>query len=287
MIAVVTVAHGRHEHLRRQHAALARSSVAPDDYVVVAMDDPELESWQPPHDPRPRVVSQAGTGDGLPLAAARNRGARAAFVTGADLVVFLDVDCMPAPGLLEAYRDAAGTPEGHGAILCGPVTYLDPPGPGGYDVAALDGLVDPHPARPAPLDGEVVRDPAGHHLFWSLSFAIDAATWDRVGGFDESYVGYGAEDTDLGQRAAAAGVPLAWVGGAHALHQHHPTSDPPVQHVDDVVRNGRLFAARWGWWPMRGWLDAFVSRGLVDRLPDGSYAVADGDVTPPTPRADP
>lgn len=279
MIAVVTVAHGRHEHLRMQHAALARSTVVPDDYVVVAIDDPELEAWEAPHGPRPRVLRQEGAPGGLPLAAARNRGALAAFATGADMVVFLDVDCMPTPGLVAAYRDAATTAEGQEAVLCGPVTYLDPPGPGGYDLATLEALVDPHPARPAPLDGEVVRDPAGHHLFWSLSFAIDAATWGRVGGFDESYVGYGAEDTDLGQRAAAADVPLAWVGGAHALHQHHPTSDPPVQHVDDVVRNGRLFASRWGWWPMRGWLDAFVSRGLVDRLPDGSYAVATDDDT--------
>ena len=27
----------------------------------------------------------------------------------------------------------------------------------------------------------------------------------------------------------------------------------------------RVFADRWGWWPMQGWLDAFAERGLVRR----------------------
>jgi GT2 family glycosyltransferase len=102
--------------------------------------------------------------------------------------------------------------------------------------------------------------------------------WARVGGFCEEYVGYGAEDTDFGQRAAAAGVRLDWIGGAHAYHQFHPTSDPPVQHVDDVVANARIFFRRWGWWPMSGWLTAFEDLGLVRYDPaDGWRRVSPGD----------
>ena len=62
-----------------------------------------------------------------------------------------------------------------------------------------------------------------------------------------------------------AGTPLAWVGGAHAYHQHHPTSSPPWQHLDDILRNGRRFANRWGHWPMTGWLEAFERAGAVRR----------------------
>ena len=47
-------------------------------------------------------------------------------------------------------------------------------------------------------------------------------------------VGYGAEDTDLGQRFRALGLGLGWVGDAPAYHQHHPVSDPPVEHVADI-----------------------------------------------------
>ena len=100
-------------------------------------------------------------------------------------------------------------------------------------------------------------------LFWSLAFAVAPATHARVGGFDPGYVGYGAEDTDYAFRARAAGVPLAWVGDAWAHHQHHPVSSPPVEHLSDIARNARRFRARWGTWPMRGWLTAFADTGLI------------------------
>jgi GT2 family glycosyltransferase len=109
-----------------------------------------------------------------------------------------------------------------------------------------------------------------YDLFWSLSFAVTPATWRRIGGFCELYRGYGGEDTDFAHSAAGAGVGLRWVGGAHAFHQHHPVSNPPVQHLDDILRNAQVFHRRWGWWPMSGWLDAFAAQGLITWAPDGT-----------------
>ncbi len=40
--AVVTVSHGRHDHLRRQEQLLYAMSRRPDQRIVVAMNDPEL-----------------------------------------------------------------------------------------------------------------------------------------------------------------------------------------------------------------------------------------------------
>jgi GT2 family glycosyltransferase len=105
--------------------------------------------------------------------------------------------------------------------------------------------------------------PLSYEVFWSLSFALDAATWLAIGGFDEAYTGYGGEDTDFGQRACARGVPSRALGGAVVYHQWHPAPDPPLQHLRDIVRNARLFHQRWGWWPMRGWLAAFAELGLI------------------------
>jgi hypothetical protein len=147
--------------------------------------------------------------------------------------------------MVERYRTAAARPEHHGALLCGPVTYLPPPSPGGYPVV-LDALIDPHPERPSPPDQQIV-DSTDYELFWSLSFALSAATWRRIGGFCDQYRGYGGEDTDFAQTASAAGVPMRWVGGAHAFHQFHPVSDPPVEHLEDIVRNAEIFHRRWGW----------------------------------------
>ena len=41
-VGLVTIAHGRHEHLTRQYEALASSTVLPDATVLVGMDDPGL-----------------------------------------------------------------------------------------------------------------------------------------------------------------------------------------------------------------------------------------------------
>ncbi|MEU1328667.1 galactosyltransferase-related protein [Streptomyces sp. NPDC005865] len=256
--AVITPAAGRHAHLLLQQDGLARGKRRPDQYVIVSMADPDIGPLIAGRDPAAAVVPVPLAEGRMPLAAARNTGAAHALGAGADLLVFLDVDCVPGPTLLDGYARAAEDD----ALLCGTVTYLPPAPPGGYRLDDLDALAEPHPARPAPAEGTVVRggDP---NLFWSLSFALTAATWNRVGGFCEDYSGYGAEDTDFAATATRHGVDLWWVGGAPAFHQHHPTQTPPVQHLDDILRNGALYRRRWGVWPMEGWLRAFEARGLV------------------------
>jgi GT2 family glycosyltransferase len=247
--AVITVVAGRHDHLARQEHR-----------VVVAIDDPAVSAIVAGRVPPPIVVDHPRDPRGLPLAAARNAGAARAVEAGAELLVFLDVDCIPGPDLVGRYAEAA---EAAGRrLLCGPVAYLPPAPATGYPATGLDRLAAPHPARPAPPDGVTV-DSTDHALFWSLSFAVTAAVWAELGGFAEDYVGYGAEDTDFGQTARSAGIDLRWVGGAVAFHQHHPVSDPPREHLDDILRNAAVFHRRWGWWPMTGWLTAFARDGLV------------------------
>ncbi|NCL76315.1 galactosyltransferase-related protein [Rhodococcus sp. YH1] len=283
---VITLVAGRHAHLRLQLRGLARSERAPDDHVVVSMGDPGvaplIESegysahteWLPtaggplpppasgPLPPPARGPLPPPARGPLPLSAARNLGAERALARGADLLVFLDVDCIPSAGLLGLYERAASNPRHRDALLCGPVTYLPPPGLGGYDLTRLGRNVHPHPARPDPPAGTIhVGDE--YDLFWSLSFATTRETWTAVGGFCTDYIGYGGEDTDFAQRAARAGVGLRWIGGAHAFHQHHPVSDPPVEHLHEILYNAAVFHRNWGRWPMTGWLARFAEAGLA------------------------
>ncbi len=126
----------------------------------------------------------------------------------------------------------------------------------------------------------MVRAADDLRLFWSLSFAMSAGDWDRVGGFDEGYVGYGGEDTDYAMRLQAAGGRLFWVGDAAAYHQHHPVESPPYRHLEDIVRNANRFWDRWGYSPMEGWLDAFAAEGLVTLTglpPRWARTAADGN----------
>ncbi len=262
-VGVVTLAAGRHDHLAGQLAGLRRSLVPADVQVVAAMGDPGVAdvvaAVAPPWPTE--VLAVPVTGE-LPLARARNAAAARALALGAELLVFLDVDCIPAPALVTRYCDAAARAGEDLAVFCGPVHYLPPPGPGGYPAQGFSALAGPHPARPAPADGDVVLAD-DLRLFWSLSFAMRAADWQRSGGFCEDYVGYGGEDTDFAMSLGARGGRMHWVGGASAFHQHHRVESPPTRHAEAIVRNANLFYRRWGWFAMEGWLTAFAEMGLA------------------------
>ncbi len=269
--ALVTIVSGRHDHLLNQQRGILASSRLPELYVVVSMGDPAalaVTDDGPLAESSCRVVTRLlPTDDHLPLARARNLGAELALAAGADILVFLDVDCVPSASLLDTYiasvtsESTGGGPTGS-SLHCGVVQYLPPE----VDAAQVEpsALTGTAPAfRPHPQPGESIRS-GDWQLFWSLSFAVSADTWRRVGGFHEAYVGYGAEDTDLGLLAHHKGIDLRWVGGADAFHQYHPTTALPVAHLDDIIRNAGIFQRRWGCWPMEGWLRGFQDAGLAE-----------------------
>lgn len=313
-VAVLTLAAGRHDHLRGQIAGLAAGERVPDVHVVAAMGDPDIaavarQAWAdagagPSRGARSAggVGTDLGSGtdllvpgtdlvvvdvdlpaQGLPLARARNAAAAAAAAHGADHLVLLDVDCIPGPGTVATYARELASPHtasvARPALLCGDVAYL-PPLPEGQDgwgapadLARLAEVGRHREDRVRLAPGERRGEP-DLRQFWSLSFALTAQDYALTGGFCEDYVGYGGEDTDFAQLVGARGGSLTWVGGATAYHQHHASSSPPVQHLEAVVRNAGIFADRWGWWPMEGWLEAFRELGLAAPDTGGRWRVS-------------
>lgn len=267
-VAVLTIAHRRHDHLIAQVGGLSLGGRPPDLHVVVAMRDEDLARNRVPitTDRWPTLIrSTPAAQKGLPLAAARNLAAEVAIDAGATVLIFLDVDCIPGPKMVETYAEAVlAARRPSPALWCGDVGYLSPPPSTGYPLSGLASLATFREDRPV-LAPRTAQDEPRFELFWSLSFAMSAADFTTSGGFCPRYVGYGAEDTDFAQVVRAAGGSMTWLGGATAYHQYHESHSPPVQHVEAVVRNANLFHERWGWWPMEGWLEAFATRGLVRR----------------------
>lgn len=258
-IASLTLTQNRETHLRRQLRGIADCEPRPDVIVVAVMGG---------RDPRPATAGlnlpplewvDVGTSSGaLPLSAARNAAAAAACHADTDSLVFLDVDCVPHPGLFAAFRDALA---GRDAVWSGTVGYLPPrDATADWSAPALEAAATDHPARPRLAKTQELSDP---DLFWSLCFAASAGSYARIGGFDEDFTGYGGEDTDFAHRAVAEGL-SHWVApAARAWHQHHESQQPPVHHLADIVRNAQVFHDRWGRWPMLGWLEAFEQMGLI------------------------
>lgn len=255
-IAVLTLADAnRTAHLANQVSLLPEGV----EHITVALADvEELRRAVPRSD----VVKLEAPGRNL--AAARNLAARQAIERGAEILIFLDADCLASGDLVELYvRALREHPE---AVVAGPVTYMN-------EAELRTVRPEPHPARPNPQRGEVVAAD-DYNLFWSLSFAMTAKTWERIdagfGGFDPGFSGYGGEDTDFAWQLRAHGIDFCWVGGAHAFHQWHPVSSPPFEHLEDIVKNANFFHGKWGQWPMVGWLDAFEKAGAIS-LVDGTY----------------
>ncbi|GGJ91755.1 glycosyltransferase family 2 protein [Pseudomonas matsuisoli] len=257
-LPVITVVKGRRAQLANLITGLEQSSHPPARLLIVFMDEAadSLYSDAFPID----AVSVMGTGE-LPLARARN----CVRQIPAPAWVFLDVDCIPSVHLLRDYATAlSARPE---ALHLGEVRYL-PKGAAdyGWTEATFSACAARHPLsdlRPAPGAS------MAHELFWSLNFACSSDVFDCIGGFDEAYEGYGAEDTDFAFRARARNVPLL-CASALAYHQYHSTYRPPLNHFASIIANAQTFHTRWQTWPMEGWLREFADRGLVhwqaDRL---------------------
>ena len=253
-VSVLTLVRGRDRHLHRMIEGLCQQDVLPGELVIAFMQPrPSSDLPTTPFPVRTVVVDR----NYLPLAEARNAAARAATFKK---LVFLDVDCIPAPTLVGSYLE--GLRETNG-VLQGDVAYLpamDESAP--IDLTLLETLGVRHPSRPAiPASGLIEEPDMG--MLWGLNFAMHRRLFLKVGGLDERFIGYGGEETDFARNLAELGAKLYWCGGAKAYHQHHTVMRPPLQHFQDIVRNARLFHDKWGEWCMDYWLGQLHERGYI------------------------
>jgi GT2 family glycosyltransferase len=182
LIAVVVPAHDRPLRLRWLLNALEDQTLERERFeVLVAAEQDDLLALAGEHPVGSRGVHAPGTGP----AERRNAGWRAA---SAPLVVFTDDDCRPPADWLARLLAAA---EAHpGAVVQGATR----PDPDELDVA----LRSPH-ARTQEIEPPT---PWGQ----TCNILYPRELLDRLGGFDESFPLPAGEDTDLLQRALAAGT---------------------------------------------------------------------------------
>ena len=207
-------------------AGLERQSYPRDLFEVIVVDDgsdPPLEMSEP-SPLNVRVIHQPDLGFGL--ARARNNGARAAQ---GDIVVFLDCDMIPAREWLAAH--ARWHHAASDAMSIGFRRHLDVTGVSAADVRNCGGTLDEmfadrpfhrpewiesHMARTAELtsaDDDLFRVASGGNLGMSRHFY-----WE-VGGNDESFTQWGAEDVEFGYRAFTLGALLVPERRALCWHQ--------------------------------------------------------------------
>ncbi|MFL5891886.1 MAG: glycosyltransferase [Solirubrobacterales bacterium] len=241
---------------QRLGAALRCLDLRDDDEVVVA-DNTAMGAAQHLAAGRVRVVRATRERSAYH---ARNEGARAAT---AQWILFLDADCRPEPGLLDAYFGEA-IPE---------------------DVGALAGQILGEPdqrsfaaryARSRRLfdhaDGLIRADGGGAA---AGNLVVRRAALDAIGGFAEGIRSGG--DLDLCHRLQAAGWRLEFRPGA-IVHHRHRASVPSL--LGAIARYGA--GARWlnerypgssPPWPLRFGLGS-TGRDIVRHVKEGQVVEA-------------
>jgi GT2 family glycosyltransferase len=256
--SILTLARGRERHLERMLQGCLHQD-HPADEIVLALMQEDLPDLPAALLERVRVVHVAG--DHLPLAEARNAAAARA---GGDLLIFLDVDCIPSPGFVRAALHAAT----EDACLTGDCRYLDAEAAEVQVFSDLWQRAERHPARPVPDEDGLPFVLGEMTELWSLAFAVPRRAFEAIGGFDEAFQGYGGEDTDFAYRLGGVLPELLFVPGMRAVHQWHRVAIPPLHHFRDIVRNAALFHEKHGRWCMDYWLGQLEERGFISWTED-------------------
>lgn len=246
--SLILIVKNRPQQLMNVLESVSLSTMRPNDIHVVAMDDiPYSSSYITDGSLFVHRLKSSGT---LPLAKARNTGAQHAKT---DILVFLDVDCIVSPTLFETMLHRLDSK----TVVTAYPRYLKMlPDHGKYNHLTKNAVT--HPGRESIAENV----PAIHTKFWSLVYAINSATYQEIGGFDESFVGYGGEDTDFAQSFHRADISLIFVKD-YVLHQYHTKYDPPLNYFENIIVNARRYKEKWGTYPMTAWLDAFKKLGLI------------------------
>lgn len=246
-ISVITIVKNRENALKNFVSGLSKSSVLPDELIIVYMNEE-------PHNVKkatfPIHALVCNSPELIPLASARNAGAASAT---SDKLIFLDIDCIPSPDLIRIYTE--NWLDDH--LISGEIRYLSETAMQDFNLfTSLDKLSSP----------DLIRSnlhSITYDLFWSLNFGCSRSAFQKIGGFDEMFKGYGAEDTDFAYTARKAGIGISVIN-ARAYHQYHQSYSPPLNHLEDIVDNARLFYRKWHTWPMKGWLTVFKKNGFIN-----------------------
>ena len=234
--------------------AAIEPQLGPDDRILVCVDgstDGTQEALRARRTFARVVVLEHPDGANHGRAAARNL---ALSHLRAEHVLLLDSDMRVAPGALSAHVAALQSGAG---VSVGAVRYTNGRSSDWARYAAATGRGDrPAGAPLPPLE------------FTSANALLRSADLLAVGGFDESLVGYGGEDTELGLRLARErGLRFCNTADAVAWTDETKAVDEALTQLDRYARTNLLaIRARHPGRPAPYWLDRLDSGGPDGRL---------------------
>jgi glycosyltransferase involved in cell wall biosynthesis len=241
-LSVVVPTYNRAPLLRRTLASLVQQRNPPPFEVIVADDGSADDSEQVVAAFRDQLASRYAYQEdrGFRVARARNMGAALAR---APILVFLDSGTLAGPDLLvghlrchSEHRPAPRSPACGAAVIgytYGYDLYQSAPGPAEalarmtpqqmYERYHADrSFRDSRHEELARAGFDLSRLRLPWMFFWSMNVSVHAGDYAAVGGFDEWFRSWGAEDVELGYRLHRRGVPFVADVRPWAVEYPHP-----------------------------------------------------------------
>lgn len=254
-LSVVVIVRDDHDSVRRLIAALGRQErMADASLEIIVVDDgsaiPVTSVLDDPGDDVPfTVLRREGKGN---RSAARAEGAEAAE---GRYLAFLDADQEPpSHWASEHLRWQRAFPS---AVVAGHRRHRTQPGAQLWQPEVRTRVT-------AEYSDNYARIAGAWYLPFSCNLSVPADVYRSIGGYSDSYIGWGFEDHDFGYRAWASGTPT--VHNPHAwTWDHHHVVRTDTARVAEWEANRRRFLSRHS--------DAHAQAvALIDNYPSGQEA---------------
>ncbi|MHC6646676.1 glycosyltransferase family 2 protein [Alteromonas sp. HB246098] len=266
-VSAVTIVKSRTEKLCNLISQLEQCSPTPDELVIVWMAPPsDLSLIQ---SEKFDIVHKFTTQEELPIAKARNKGMLAAKHEN---LVYLNVDAVISPTLckdgLLALKD--------NTVVFTSVVFLPkercnkPYSTISKNEQQIGYLASNDETLPKEDNNEIPsRDQGNNHgkfsddSICSTVFFIRKTDFQKTGGFDEGYAGFGLNDEDFFTNCRALGYSLEQLP-TRTFAPQRPNYQCPVNHLLDFVHNAQRFHSKWGFYPCAEVLTAYAEKGFID-----------------------
>lgn len=242
-VSLVTIVKNRIHQLRNLIAHLEQCEPLPDELIVVWMSPPSKDSLAGSN--KFSIVHKFSCSEHLPIAKARNKGLNEA---ANPVMGYMSVDVLPAPDFIHCHSNR-----------CSPGNLVVSEYYRGVDEETL--YAGYHNFSVGPPDGEQ-QTPLNVSDYASLFF-IHRDDFQRIGGFDERYDGFGINDEDFFTSCFHCGIKVDYAPSV-TLHQHRANYACPLNHLVDFSRNAQIFYQKWGFYPNKKVLSEYVKCGCIN-----------------------
>lgn len=253
-LAAIYITH-THERIARSVMSMGAQTRRPD-HVVVACDgdDPRIATEVARAarliDRPVLLITRPHAGKARP-AQTRNNAVRALLADGSitrdDRLVFFDGDCMAPPGALGVHDEAldhrplclgwrADLTEAQTATLTdgGVLNWEGVPPLDADQLVRIDHAARTYRRRLFQRHLSITK--AHKPQVLGANFGVRAWAYLAINGMDETFVGWGMEDDDVGRRLYAMGVrPTLRLRECVVLHQHHPSRSAGVWSANECA----------------------------------------------------